>query len=186
VGPGDYFAKTLIQSLPEGSTIGLVPCGVIAADIDLFRKNAISARRGEFYIPPDDHWQGAYEWIVQRARLAQESGIIRGILMHHGESDTGQQAWADKVAEIVSDLKQDLQLGDIPFLAGELAQDSGGIDACCESHNPIIGRLPSMMPNTHVVSSAGLPLVDSAHFSLQGQRDLGTRYADAYLQAPQP
>lgn len=35
VGPGDYFAKTLIQSLPEDHSIGLVPCAVNGAPIDL-------------------------------------------------------------------------------------------------------------------------------------------------------
>lgn len=177
VGPGDYFGKTLAAAYPE-ATIGLVPCGIAGVDIDFFRKGVVSARRSEFKIPPDNHWDGAYDWVLERARLAQKSGKIRGIIFHQGESDTGQAVWVDKVKEMVSDLRSDLELGDVPFLAGELLY--GG---CCDAHNPIINMLPAQISNSFVISADGLTGVDDAHFDLPSQRELGARYGNKMLEA---
>lgn len=175
VGPGDGFGKALAAAHPR-ATIGLVPCAISGVDIDFFRKGVTSARRDEFRIPPDNHWTGAYEWVIERARLAQQSGMIRGIIFHQGESDTGQPVWVDKVEEMVTDLRADLGLGDVPFIAGELLY--GG---CCSSHNPIINRLPSQITNAHVISASGLMGSDTAHFDLAGQRELGARYGQKMI-----
>lgn len=177
VGPGDSFGKAMAAAFPE-ATIGLVPCAISGVDIDFFRKGVTSARREEFRIPPDDHWSGAYDWVLERARLAQRSGVIRGIIFHQGESDTGSASWLDGVSEMVRDLRADLGLGEVPFIAGELLY--GG---CCESHNPIVNQLPERIPNSFVVSAAGLGAMDEAHFDLAGQRELGARYAAQMLEA---
>ncbi len=177
VGPGDAFGKALAAAYPE-ATIGLVPCAISGVDIDFFRKDVVSARRGEFRIPPDNHWGGAYEWVLERARLAQKSGVLRGILFHQGESDTGQAAWVGKVQGMVSDLRSDLGLGEVPFIAGELLY--GG---CCASHNPLINQLPAQIPNAFAISASGLAGSDTAHFDLAGQRELGARYATKMIEA---
>jgi hypothetical protein len=170
VGPGDYFAKTLLESLPEGYTIGLVPCAVNGAPIDLFRKGV--ARTG-YDLPPDNHWETGYEWIISRAREAQKTGVIRGILFHQGESDNGQSAWVGKVQGLVNDLTTDLSLGDIPFLAGELYHAG-----CCAGHNTLVQQLTTSLVNAHVISASGLNGVDQYHFDLAGQRQLGRRYGE--------
>lgn len=175
VGPGDYFAKTLLEALPEGYTIGLVPCAVNGAPIDLFRKGV---PRTGWTLPPDDHWETGYEWIVSRARRAQAAGVIRGILFHQGESNDEQPDWVDEVAALVSDLRADLALGEVPFLAGELYR--GG---CCPGHNQLVAALASTVSNGFVVSSEGLGGTDQYHFDLAGQRELGKRYGMVMQQA---
>jgi len=177
VGPGDYFGKALAAAYPK-ATIGLVPCAISGVDIDFFRKGVTSTRRGEFRIPPDNHWGGAYEWVLERAKLAQQSGVIRGIIFHQGESDTGQAVWVEKVKGMVTDLRTDLGLGEVPFLAGEVLH--GG---CCASHNPIVAQLPANISNAFVISASGLAGADSAHFDLAGQRELGARYGRTMLDA---
>lgn len=177
VGPGDYFARTLADAYPQ-ATIGLVPCGISGVDVDFFRKNVVSARRTEFRIPPDNHWSGAYEWVLERARLAQQAGVIRGILFHQGESDNTSGQWVGKVREMVTDLRTDLALGEAPFLAGELLYTG-----CCSAHNRLIAQLPSQVTSSYVISACGLGGVDQAHFDLPGQRELGLRYGQQMLQA---
>jgi len=170
VGPGDYFAKTLIESLPADYTIGLVPCAVNGAPIDLFRKGV--ARTG-YDLPPDNHWETGYEWIISRAEEAQKTGVIRGILFHQGESNANQSDWVGKVQGLVTDLRTDLALGDVPFLAGELYYDG-----CCMAHNTLVGQLATSITNAHVISASGLNGTDQYHFDLAGQRLLGTRYGE--------
>jgi hypothetical protein len=175
VGPGDYFAKTLIESLPADYTIGLVPCAVNGAPIDLFRKGV---PRTGYVLPPDDHWATGYEWIISRAREAQKTGEIRGILFHQGESDNGQSAWVGKVQGLVNDLTTDLSLGDVPFLAGELYHDG-----CCAGHNALVQQLTTSLPNAYTISASGLTGSDIYHFDLASQRQLGTRYGEAMREA---
>jgi hypothetical protein len=176
VGPGDTFARRMAEAYPE-AIIGLVPCAISGVDIDFFRKGVVSSRRNEFRIPPDNHWSGAYEWVIQRARLAQQLGVVRGILFHQGESDATDPAWPGKVAEVVFDLRADLGIGEsAPFLVGELLHTG-----CCAAHNSRIAKLPGLIPNAHVISANGLGAIDPYHFDLAGQRELGSRYADTML-----
>lgn len=68
----------------------------------MFRKGITSPQRGDFFIPPDDHWLGVYDWMVERARLAQDAGgVIEGMIFHQGETDNGQDVWVDKVRDMV-------------------------------------------------------------------------------------
>jgi hypothetical protein len=176
VGPGDYFARTIAAQYPT-KTIGLVPCAISGVDIAFFQKGVVSTRRNEFRIPPDNHWTGAYEFVIERARLAQRSGVIKGILFHQGESDNGQTAWVGKVAGMVNDLRTDLGLGNVPFLAGELLYSG-----CCAAHNPVIAMLPGQITNASVISAMGLSGMDEAHFDLAGQRSFGQRYGERMIQ----
>ena len=175
VGPGDTFGKALADALPN-ATIGLVPSAINGVDVDFFRKGIVSARRGEFEIAPDNHWSSAYDAVVERARLAQRFGVIRGILFHQGESDSGNAAWIGKVAELVANLRADLQIEDAPFLAGELLHSGR-----CAGHNSLVNELPNHVPNSLVVGASGLAGMDDYHFDLAGQRALGRRYAETLL-----
>jgi hypothetical protein len=185
VGPGDWFAKTLIDTSDKLGlgidTIGLVPCAISGVDIDFFRKGIVSSRRSEFSIPPDNSWKGAYPWMVTRIDSALKKGTVRGILFHQGESNSGQSTWPAQVKQIVDSLKKDFGWGDLPFLAGELRyQDQGG---CCSGHNTQVNKLPSLIPNCSVVSAKGLTglSTDVYHFSLAGMREFGHRYAAAMV-----
>jgi hypothetical protein len=177
VGPGDYFAKAMAQALPK-ATIGLVPTAIAGVDIDFFRKGVVSKRRKEFRIPPDNRQSGAYDFVIERARLAQQAGVIRGILFHQGESDNGNGAWLGKVKGMVDDLRADLGIGEVPFLAGELMYSG-----CCAGHNALVRQLPNEISNTFAISASGLGAFDQYHFDLPGQRELGRRYAQTMLQA---
>ncbi len=176
VGPGDTFGKKLAASYPN-ATIGLVPLGLSGVDIDFFVKKVVSKRRREFRIPPDNHWSGAYDWVIERARLAQQVGTIRGIIFHQGESDTGSAGWVGKVRTMVTDLRTDLGLGEAPFVAGELLYSG----CCGTAHNPFLSELPREISHTRIVSAKGLAGQDAAHFDLPGQRELGARYGAAMI-----
>lgn len=168
IGPGDYFSKTIIDKLPSGDTIGLVPCAISGEKIETFLKDGGTK----------------YDWIVQRAKLAQQAGgVIEGILFHQGESNNGDPSWPGKVNTLVTDLRTDLGLGDVPFLAGELAYDGG-----CAGHNTLVNMLPSVVSNAYVVSANGL-MLDPAdtqwhlHFGHDSQVMFGMRYAETMIEA---
>jgi len=119
-----------------------------------------------------------YGRLVEIAKLAQKDGIIKGILLHQGESNTGDNQWPSKVKKIYNNLMTDLELdpAKVPLLAGEVVNaDQGGI---CASVNSIIAKLPQTLPNSYVISSKGCTdATDNLHFNSAGYRELGKRYA---------
>jgi hypothetical protein len=166
IGPGDWFAKTLIQNVPSNETIGLIPCAVSGEAIETFMRGG-----------------SHYNMIINRAKIAQQDGgVIEGILFHQGESNNGDNNWPNNVAQMVRDIKSDLGLGDIPFLPGELlySGDASG-------HNTLVNQLPNVIPNCHVVSAEGLNMKpgDSwrLHFDHDSVVEFGKRYARAMRSA---
>jgi hypothetical protein len=160
VGPGDWFSKTLIQKLPENESIMLVPCALSGQAVSVFSKGTEK-----------------YTWMVNRVKKAQAmGGVVEGMLFHQGESDCGNAQWPGRVKQLVTDLRTDLELGDVPFLAGELPYESA-----CGNHNPLVNQLPSQITNAHVISAEGLNL-DPAdtqwnmHFGHDDTVELGKRY----------
>jgi hypothetical protein len=182
IGPADNFGRTLLDSIREDITIGFIPCALSGQNIAVFEKGR--------YANIDDHTRpvvngqklasGAYEWMVDKCKIGQETGVIKGILFHQGESNSGQQDWPGRVKKIVDNLKQDLNLWDsIPFIAGEMRYDG-----CCKAHNSLINQLPGLIPNCAVASAEGLQrrsMSDNYHFNLTGTNDFGFRYAEAFL-----
>lgn len=177
LGPGDYFGKTMADGMPSNVTIGLVPAAVSGTPIELYQKSAPLGRNGA-ELPPQ--FNGGYAWVLDMAKKAQEVGVIKGIIFHQGETNTADQQWKLKVKEIVTDLRSDLGIGDVPFLAGELLYADYG--SCCHWHNPEVNKLPGLLNNSFVISAMGLPGIDGAHFTSASYRELGKRYADVMLE----
>lgn len=176
LGPGDYFGKTMADGMPSSVTIGLVPAAVSGTPIELYQKSAPIGRNNQ-NIPTQ--FNGGYAWLLDLARKAQQAGVIKGIIFHQGESDTSDPNWKNQVKEIVTDLRRDLGIGDVPFLAGELLYADYG--SCCHWHNTEVRKLPGLINNAHVVSAMGLPGMDVYHFTSASYRELGRRYAQIML-----
>lgn len=108
--------------------------------------------------------------------MAQLDGVIKGILLHQGETNNGQDLWPSYVKKIYNDMLTDLSMGadSVPLLAGEVLSADGN---CCASMNLIINRLPDTIPTAYVISSSECTAKDNAHFDSKGYRKLGRRYA---------
>ena len=184
--PADYFGRTLVANLPEKVRIGVVNVSVAGCKIELFDKDGYQS-----YAATAPSWMtniikeyggNPYAYLVEMAKLAQEKGVIKGILLHQGESNTKDSLWPQKVKVIYNDLLKDLKLKakKVPLLAGELVnEDQGG---ACASMNKIIATLPEVIPTAHVISSKGCTdSRDNLHFNAEGYRKLGKRYGVAML-----
>lgn len=186
LGPVDYFGRTLVTSLPKNIKIGVINVAVGGCKIELFDKEnyqSYTATAPDWMKGMLAEYEGnPYARMVEMAKIAQQSGIIKGILLHQGESNTGDKAWPEKVKVVYENLLKDLKLKakNTPLLAGEVVNaDQGGV---CASMNAIIATLPQTIPNAHVISSAGCPDgPDNLHFSAEGYRMLGKRYGEKML-----
>ncbi|RNI29757.1 sialate O-acetylesterase [Rufibacter immobilis] len=184
--PADYFGRTLLATLPDRIKVGVINVAVGGCKIELFEKGTYQS-----YVASAPDWMTAalvpydknpYGRLVEMAKLAQKDGVIKGILMHQGESNTGDETWPTKVKGVYDNLVKDLNLNPkkVPLLAGEMvSKEQGGK---CASMNAIIAKLPQVIPNAHIISSEGCPAVaDQLHFSAEGYRKLGRRYGAKML-----
>jgi hypothetical protein len=185
--PADYFGREMIANLPEDVKVGVINVAVGGCKIELFDKDNYEA-----YVSASPQWLKStaaqydgnpYGRLVEMAKIAQKDGVIKGILLHQGESNTNDTLWTKKVKLVYDNLLKDLNLKaeSTPLLAGEVVHaDQGGI---CSSMNKIIATLPETIPNSHVISSSGCPdAEDNLHFTAEGYRLLGKRYAAKMLE----
>lgn len=186
LGPADYFGRTLVSNLPPNIKVGIANVSVAGCKIELFEKDSFQT-----YASTAPNWMtniinsyggNPYQYLVDLAMLAQKAGVIKGILLHQGESNTNDKEWPRKVKGIYDNLLKDLNLKaeEVPLLAGELVnEDQKG---ACASMNTIIDELPKTIPTAHVVSSAGCAgRPDHLHFTPEGYRELGRRYGHKML-----
>ena len=184
--PVDYFGRAMLANLPDNVRIGVINVAVGGCKIELFDKDNY-----ESYVATTPNWLknmvkeydgNPYGRLVEMAKLAQKDGVIKGILLHQGESNTNDTLWTKKVKVVYDNLLKDLHLKakKVPLIAGETVNaDQGGI---CASMNKIIATLPQTIKNAHVVSSSGCTdAADNLHFDAAGYRELGKRYADKML-----
>lgn len=187
LGPVDFFGRKMTAELPAHITVGVINVAIGGCKIELFDKENYQE-----YVSTSPDWLknmvaeydgNPYQRLVDMARLAiEQGGIIKGILLHQGESNTGDKEWPSKVKKVYDSLLKDVGLApnSVPLLAGEVVHaDQGGV---CASMNEIIQTLPQTIKNSYVISSAGCKDgPDNLHFSAEGYKMLGERYADQML-----
>ncbi len=186
MGPVDYFGRTMVNNLPSNVRVGVIVVAVGGCKIELFDKDNyksyVETAPGWMKRWIDEYQGDPYSRLIESARLAQKDGVIKGILLHQGESNTDDSLWTAKVKVVYDNLMKDLGLNpaEVPLLAGETVNaDQQGV---CAGMNSVIATLPQTLPNSYVISSAGCPDgPDNLHFSAAGYRELGRRYAAKML-----
>lgn len=185
--PADYFGRTLVDSLSSNIEVGIINVAVGGCRIELFDKDNYAS-----YVAESPDWLknmvaeydgNPYARLIALAKQASRCGVIKGILLHQGESNTGDPDWPMKVKKVYDNILSDLDLqpNSLPLLVGELVSEGQG--GACASMNPVIMKLPETIPSAHVISSEGCEAVsDRLHFSAAGYRKLGKRYALAMLE----
>ena len=184
--PVDYFGRTLLEYLPANHRVGVVHVAIGGISIDGFLPDRIDeyAKTAPDWMIPmlaayDNH---PYDRLVAMAKKAQKQGVISGILLHQGETNTGDPEWPKNVKTVYENLLRDLNLKaeDVPLLAGEVvAVDRGGV---CAAHNAVIDTLNRVIPTAHIISATGLTQnFDFLHFNAAGYREFGRRYAAEML-----
>lgn len=184
--PADYFGRTMVSNLPVNIKVGVVNVSVAGCKIELFEKDTFhtyAATAPSWMTNIINNYSGnPYAHFVETAKLAQRDGVIKGILLHQGESNTNDKEWPNKVKGIYDNLIKDLNLKpeEVPLLAGELVNaDQKG---ACAGMNSIIATLPQAITNSYVISSKGCPSrPDHLHFAPAGYRELGKRYGEKML-----
>jgi len=178
--PADYFGRTLTDSLPANIKIGIINVAVAGCAIEQF-----DPAKYQHYDSGQASWLqdiaklyggSPYARLVEVAKLAQKDGVIKGIIMHQGESGSSTGNWNGEVKIVYNNLVKDLGLDSnkTPFLAGDFTNPNG--------QNSMVWGLPKVMKQAYAVSSKGDEVNSTGiHFSAAGYRALGKSYADTML-----
>ena len=199
LGVTDYFGRTLVKGLDERYKIGVVVVAVDGCQIAAFSKN-----RNECENNLEDEQMAGHTWVtgaarqygnypygklVEMAKIAQKSGVIKGIIFHQGESGANDSSWLRAVYALYNNLLEDLNLSNdsVPFIAGEPLRYYNGNPAEASGARQYIDMLPSYFKQqsgkdiAYVASSEGLGYYDQWHFDAKGYRTLGKRYGEIML-----
>lgn len=194
LGPVDYFGRLLIDSIAPHNPdirIGVVDVAIAGCSIDLFdttgNKDVTYAKKQQSWMTGriDAYGGRPYLRLLDAAREAQKVGVIKGILLHQGETNTGDQKWPANVKTIYDRLIEQLNLNaeEVPLLVGEVVRSEMG--GACGSHNAVIAKVPSVIPNSYVISSENLQMStadgQNVHFTADAYRIFGKRYAKQML-----
>ena len=184
--PADYFGRTMCENLPEEVRIGVVHVAIGGTSIKGFMEEYVAD-----YVAGEADWfknimsnydNNPFRRLVDMAKKAQQYGVIKGILMHQGETDGGMGNWTENVKKVYERLLSELNLSadNVPLLAGETVQSNLG--GACGGFNKVIATLPNVIPTAHVISSKDCPQRgDGLHFTAEGYRIIGKRYAETML-----
>lgn len=172
VGPGRSFGQVLSQA-DEKITIGLIPAAVGGSPISSWQ--------------PGKQWYqtetNPYDDAAARTRRAMQDGTLKAVLWHQGEAD-GSASYADSLRALIARFREEFDNPELPVLIGQLGRFEGRpwtdkriiID---RAHRAVAEGDPLVV----YVSSEGLSaLPDNLHFDAPSARELGKRYAAAYLE----
>jgi len=199
LGVTDYFGRYLVKGLDERYKIGVA---VVAVDgcsnrafskdsliCDAYLKEAKSSNSTWVTEAAAQYGNYPYGTLVRMAKIAQKSGVIKGIIYHQGETDAAQDgdAWLARVYELYTNLLTDLNLSidSVPFIAGEPVQQKMGGE--CYAAIPWVDKIPAYFKEksgkdiAYVASSKDLTNMDQYHFSSDGYRKIGARYGEIML-----
>ena len=174
VGPGRSFGIAVAAA--TGHDIGLVPAAVGGSSITSWVPGGYD--RATQTHPYDD--------ALARARAAMQRGPLVAILWHQGESDTDSllaPPYAERLRAMIGRLRTDLHASDTPFLIGQLGHYAdrpwtpwdSTVDAAHQAAARDLAHV-AFVPSTGLVHRG-----DRLHFDAASARELGRRFAAAYL-----
>lgn len=171
---GLSFAKSLLKKVPDSVTIAVIPCAVGGSSI--YQWLGDSTHRGVKLLSN----------IHEKINLANEKGVVKGILWHQGESNAkpNEIPWYKNDAlKLFGMFRQFAGNKELPVILGELGRFAQPEERKenFDGINSVINTITSENNNCYVVSSKGLKHKgDNLHFNSASQRKLGKRYAKAY------
>jgi hypothetical protein len=178
-GPGFAFARAIADKTPDAD-IYLVPCAVGGTRIDLWTPGAYDSATKTH--PYDD--------AMRRIRKALPAGELKAIIWHQGESDCNEKlsaGYEQKLAALIQRFRSELNMPSLPFIMGEIAHFRTEPNPDKVVVNTAIRKVAVTLPYCGFVETNGLHhRGDSLHFDSPSARELGKRYAAAYLSMKKP
>jgi len=169
---GLSFSKTLIKKVPDSISILIIPTAVGGSSISQWLNDSLYRNVKLF------------SNFLAKVEIAKQTGIIKGILWHQGESDANEKnipLYKQRLGLLFSKFRTAVGNNALPVFIGEL----GSFSENPENFNLInkaIHEYAAEDKNSFVISTKDLKHKgDRLHFDSKGQRIMGKRFAKEYL-----
>jgi hypothetical protein len=177
---GMSFAKKLLDSIPEGISIAVIPCAVGGSSIEQWINN--ETFRGVTLL---DNFK-------EKVGFAKDYGILKGIIWHQGESNAKSELipkYSQRLDSLINAFRFLVNNDTLPIILGELGSYSKPTEKQMrwDSINTVIQDIAWKDKNIALVETGDLKHKgDNVHFDSESQRILGERYAKKYLEIAMP
>lgn len=170
VGPGLAFAKAMRQAQSDPkANIGLIPA-------------AVGGTLVEWWLPGAE--RHLFEDALARAKRAQQTGVLRGILWQQGESDSYRDRpahYRERLLIVLRALRRELNAEDVPIVIGGLGDFLKS--PLHKDVNVALQAVAGEIPNAvFVPASTKGHIGDQLHFNSAAARENGQNMAHAMLQ----
>jgi len=171
-GPEISFASALRQANPSGHAIAIIK--VSRGGTNLHTD----------WSPTGFMYQAMIQEVAAAIQLladAGDSGTIRGMLWHQGESDASSNPnYRENLEELIANVRVAFDRPHLPFVIGELAQTKP------QAFRHLQQTIAQENAGVEFAGSDDLNTTDGTHFDADGQVLLGQRYAQALATVPEP
>lgn len=126
---------------------------------------------------------------IQNLTDAGESPVITGMLWMQGENDALNSAqaavYSRNLTELITTARQDFSAPKMDFVVGRILPCYGTpTDSNLVRNAQMI--VPSQVGHASWIDTDDLQLAFTGHYGTQGQLDLGIRFANEFVQTPEP
>jgi hypothetical protein len=170
---GLSFARTLLESVPKDVSLLIVPTAIGGSSIQRWLA--------------DSTWNDVKLLSNAKDKItrAKEVGTFKGILWHQGEANSNSAAetegHATRLSALADSLRTIIGVKDLPFLVGELGSFSKNPDLF-ELTNRQLATFATEDKYAALIETSDLPHKgDNLHFDGAAQREMGKRFARAYV-----
>tara|TARA_R110002049_G_scaffold299104_1_gene489180 strand:+ start:4090 stop:4899 length:810 start_codon:yes stop_codon:yes gene_type:complete len=173
---GLSFANEMLRAIPNGISIGLIPCAVGNTPIEQWLGDSICR-----HVPLLTNFKS-------KVAQSKKYGEIKGILWHQGEANAKTERipfYAENLRKLTKTFRDITGNDALPILIGQLGSYAEPMEwqHKWDSINNIIRDVAETDINTYVIYTQDLESKsDKIHFDSKSQRTLGKRYADTYLE----
>lgn len=171
---GISFARTILKDCPADVTILLIHTAVGGSSIKKWIDDSVHRE------------VSLLSNFNQKAALARKYGKVKGILWHQGEADAnakGIPVYENNLGILFTKFRRATKQKNLPIIMGELGSFSKNAAQQFKTINEIMVGYTKKDLFTAVISTADLNHKgDNLHFNAAGQREMGIRYANAFIQ----
>lgn len=169
---GVSFARNLLNQLPASASILLVPTAVGGSSIE--------------------QWLGDSVWrqvkllsnFTEKVKIANDVGILKGILWHQGESNANTKAgierYPNQMADLAEVFRKISKSPDLPVLVGEIGSFSKQPQLYDQFNKNLLQFVNNDRNSALIKTGDLIHKGDSLHFDAGAQRTLGERFAIAF------
>ena len=169
---GVSFARTLLKKIPKDITILMIPTAVGGSSISQWLNDSLYRDVKLF------------SNFLSKVEIGKQTGIIKGILWHQGESDANEKdipLYKQRLGQLFSKFRAVIGNNELPVIPGELGAFSDN-PVNFSLINKAIHEYVAGDRNCRVISTKDLKdKGDHLHFNSKGQRTMGRRFAEAYF-----